>query len=162
MVSVSLLNTDMRGDGIRLSSVEFTSQLNTTVTQPAEDEPVHLPITVKANGAYGTDDFRSGDSGSTRFKETRGKTECGRHYYKWRRAAHHQFSNRKRGAAQRRLPPPRCDQGSHHIHHDGCGRSCGGRGDSCDERREKRRNPRAAGAGEVRSFLETIRDAIAQ
>ena len=38
-----------------LSSVEFTSQLNTTVSQPAEDTPVHLPVAIKATGTYGSD-----------------------------------------------------------------------------------------------------------
>ncbi|MGN0164447.1 MAG: hypothetical protein ACI4EA_12860, partial [Candidatus Ornithomonoglobus sp.] len=37
-----------------LNDIAFTSELNRTITQPAEDAPVHLPITVKANGIYGS------------------------------------------------------------------------------------------------------------
>lgn len=38
-----------------LVSAAFTSSLNRTIAQPAEGEPEHLPITVKANGSLGND-----------------------------------------------------------------------------------------------------------
>ena len=38
-----------------LSKIEFTSELNTTINQPAEDTPVHKPIAIKATGIYGGD-----------------------------------------------------------------------------------------------------------
>lgn len=38
-----------------LSKIEFTSELNTTINQPAEDTPVHKPIAIKATGIYGSD-----------------------------------------------------------------------------------------------------------
>ncbi len=36
-------------------SAEFTSELNTKITQPASDSPVHYPITVAVTGNYGND-----------------------------------------------------------------------------------------------------------
>ena len=38
-----------------LSKVEFASELNTTINQPNEGEPVHKPIAIKATGIYGGD-----------------------------------------------------------------------------------------------------------
>ncbi len=38
-----------------LASAEFATQLNTTITQPAEGAAVHMPITIKANGNLGGD-----------------------------------------------------------------------------------------------------------
>lgn len=38
-----------------LESVKFTSQLNTVITQPAQDAPVHKPIAIEAKGIYGGD-----------------------------------------------------------------------------------------------------------
>lgn len=38
-----------------LADAEFTAQLNTVITQPAEDAPVHKAITVKAKGSLGGD-----------------------------------------------------------------------------------------------------------
>ncbi len=38
-----------------LASAEFSSALNTVITQPAEGEAVHMPITVKGNGSMGND-----------------------------------------------------------------------------------------------------------
>lgn len=38
-----------------MNKIEWVSQLNTTISQPDEDTPVHMPIQVKANGIYGAD-----------------------------------------------------------------------------------------------------------
>lgn len=39
----------------KLSSVEFTNELNTVITQPSENSAVHKTITIKANGNLGGD-----------------------------------------------------------------------------------------------------------
>lgn len=38
-----------------LNEIVWDTQLNTSITQPAEGEPVHKPLTVKATGIYGND-----------------------------------------------------------------------------------------------------------
>lgn len=38
-----------------LSEVTFVSQINQLISQPAENEPVHLPVQIKATGNYGSD-----------------------------------------------------------------------------------------------------------
>lgn len=38
-----------------LSSLSWTAQVNRVIKQPAENEPVHIPVTVKATGTLGND-----------------------------------------------------------------------------------------------------------
>ncbi len=38
-----------------LSSIEFVTQVNRKIEQPPENEPVHIPVEVKATGIYGGD-----------------------------------------------------------------------------------------------------------